>query len=184
MPEFSFHRVPTGLLWYRISQEVHLLLKRKICKLTHNINALTWIINTWKEIWTKTISRLHSFITNLESITTDHEYNRTACVRLNRIRTDIGRIEYLMHKWRLSKPSNTRTNAVQPNTSNPVVLVISWYRFYTNSVGIGSIPTERIYSKDFHDAGLPSPPDPVLQDGKHGLELPYITMRTFQLFVP
>ena len=38
--------------------------------------------------------------------------------------------------------------------------------------------------KDFHDAGLPFPPDPVLQDGQLGLELPYIIVRTFQLFVP
>ena len=37
--------------------------------------------------------------------------------------------------------------------------------------------------KDFHDAGLPSPPDPVFQDGQLGLELPYIIVRTFQLFV-
>ena len=32
--------------------------------------------------------------------------------------------------------------------------------------------------KDFHDAGLPSPPD-QLQDGQLGLELPYITVRNF-----
>ena len=38
--------------------------------------------------------------------------------------------------------------------------------------------------KDFHDAGLPSPPDPELQDGQLGLELPCIIVRTFQLFVP
>ena len=36
--------------------------------------------------------------------------------------------------------------------------------------------------KDFHDAGLPSPPDPVIT--QLGLELNYITVRTFQLFVP
>ena len=38
--------------------------------------------------------------------------------------------------------------------------------------------------KGFHDAGLPHPPDHALQDGQLGLELPYITVRTFQLFVP
>ena len=36
---------------------------------------------------------------------------------------------------------------------------------------------------DFYDAGLPSPPDPVIQDGQLGLELTYITVRTFQLLV-
>ena len=38
--------------------------------------------------------------------------------------------------------------------------------------------------KDFHDAGLPSPPDPVITRWATCLELPYITVRTFQLFVP
>ena len=37
--------------------------------------------------------------------------------------------------------------------------------------------------KDFHDAGLPSPPDPVITRWQLGLELLYITVRTFQLFV-
>ena len=37
--------------------------------------------------------------------------------------------------------------------------------------------------KDFHDAGLPSHPDSGLQDGQLVLELPYITVRTFQMFV-
>ena len=36
--------------------------------------------------------------------------------------------------------------------------------------------------KDFHDAGLSSPPDPVIKDEQLGLELPYVTV--FQLFVP
>ena len=38
--------------------------------------------------------------------------------------------------------------------------------------------------KDFQDAGLPFPPDPVITHGQLGLELLYITMRTLQLFVP
>ena len=38
--------------------------------------------------------------------------------------------------------------------------------------------------KDFHNADLPSPPDPVITRWATWLELPYITVRTFQLFVP
>ena len=38
--------------------------------------------------------------------------------------------------------------------------------------------------KDFHDADLPSPPDPVITRWATLLELPYIIVRTFQLFVP
>ena len=38
--------------------------------------------------------------------------------------------------------------------------------------------------KDFHDAGLPSPRDPVITRWETWLRVPYITVRTFQLFVP
>ena len=38
--------------------------------------------------------------------------------------------------------------------------------------------------KDFHDAGLPSPPDLVITRWATCFELPYITVRIFQLFVP
>ena len=43
----------------------------------------------------------------------------------------------------------------------------------------------KVRKKDFHDAGLPSPPEPVITRWTTWLiELLYITMRTFQLFVP
>ena len=41
--------------------------------------------------------------------------------------------------------------------------------------------------KDFHDAGLLSPPDPVITRWAtwlKGVKVSYITARTFQLFVP
>ena len=41
--------------------------------LAHNINALTRIHTTSKELWTKTTSRLYSFITNVGPIPTGHE---------------------------------------------------------------------------------------------------------------
>ena len=53
---------------------------------------------------------------------------------------------------------------------------------------IATIKTSTIKNKyrkkDFHDAGLPSPPDPAITRWATCLELPYITVRTFQLFVP
>ena len=53
---------------------------------------------------------------------------------------------------------------------------------------IATIKAETIKNKNrkkgFHDAGLPSPPDPVITRWATWLKLPYITVRTFQLFVP
>ena len=38
--------------------------------------------------------------------------------------------------------------------------------------------------KDFHNAGLPSPPDPVITRWTTWLRAACVTVRTFQLFVP
>ena len=70
--------------------------------LAQNTNAPTWIHNTWKENWTKTITRLHSFVTDVAPLPSGHELSRLAWVRLNRLRTGIGRFGSLMHKWGLT----------------------------------------------------------------------------------
>ena len=53
---------------------------------------------------------------------------------------------------------------------------------------IATIKAETIKNKDckkdFHDAGLSFPPDPVITRWATWLKLPYSTERTFQLFVP
>ena len=70
--------------------------------LAQNTNAPTWIHNTWKENWTKDTKRLHSFVTNVGPLPSGHELSRLACVRLNRLRTGIGRFGSLMHRWGLT----------------------------------------------------------------------------------
>ena len=58
--------------------------------------------NTWKENWTKNITRLHSFVTDVEPLPPGHELSRLAWIRLNRLRTGIGRFGSLMHSWGLT----------------------------------------------------------------------------------
>ena len=70
--------------------------------LAQNNNAPTWIHNTWKKNWTKNISRLQSFVTDVGPLPTVHELNRSAWVRLNRLRTGIERFESLMYRWGLT----------------------------------------------------------------------------------
>ena len=70
--------------------------------LAQNTNAPTWIHSTWKENWTKNISRLHSFVTDVEPLPTGHELSWLAWVRLNRLRTGIGRFGSLMYRWGLT----------------------------------------------------------------------------------
>ena len=64
--------------------------------LAQNTRASTWIRYTWKENWTKNITRLHSFVTDVEPLPTGDEISRLAWVRLNRFHTGIGRFESLM----------------------------------------------------------------------------------------
>ena len=66
--------------------------------LAQNTNAPTWILNIWKENWTKNISHLDSFVTDVGPLPTGHELSRLALVRLNRLRTGIGRFGSLMYR--------------------------------------------------------------------------------------
>ena len=67
-----------------------------------NTDAPIWIHNTWKENWTKNISRFHSFVTVVRPLPAGHELSRSAWVRLNRLRTGIGRFGSLMYRWGLT----------------------------------------------------------------------------------
>ena len=73
--------------------------------LAQNTNAPTWIHNTWKENWTKSITRIHSFVTDIEPLPTGHELSRLAWVRLNRLRIGVGRFGSLMYRWGLTTSS-------------------------------------------------------------------------------
>ena len=46
--------------------------------LARNTNAPTWIHNILKQNWTKNISRLHSFVTDVEPLPTGQELSRSA----------------------------------------------------------------------------------------------------------
>ena len=70
--------------------------------LAQNTNAPTSIHNTWKENWTKNITRLHFFVADVGPLPTGHELIRLAWVWLNRLRTGIGRFGSLMNRWALT----------------------------------------------------------------------------------
>ena len=70
--------------------------------LAQNTNVPTRIHNTWKDNWTKNITRLHSFVTDVGPLPPGHELSRLAWIRLNRLRTGIGRFGSLMHSWGLT----------------------------------------------------------------------------------
>ena len=82
-------------------------------------------------------------------------------------------------------PSLMHVNCVAYLLHNCVMRVSALFKKIDET--IATIKATRMKNKDrrknFHDAGLPSRSNLVIQNGQLGLELPYITMRTFQLFV-
>ena len=67
--------------------------------LAQNTNAPTWIHYTWKENWTKQITRLHFLVTDVGPLPSGHERSRLAWLRLNRLLSGIRRFGSFMHRW-------------------------------------------------------------------------------------
>ena len=71
--------------------------------LVQNTNAPMWVHKTRNRNWTKNITGLHSLVTDVGPLPTGHELSRLAWVRMNHLRTGIGRFGSLMYRWGLTK---------------------------------------------------------------------------------
>ena len=86
--------------------------------LAQNTNASIWIQNTWKENWTKNISRLYSFVTDVGPLPKGHKLSRLAWVRLNHLRTGIRRLGSLMYRWGLTTTAVSDCGAEQQTSEH------------------------------------------------------------------
>ena len=64
-----------------------------------DVNATHWADHNWSVEWKKNSTRLHTFISDVDSHPTGMSLPRRAWVRLNRLRTGVGRFRSSMHKW-------------------------------------------------------------------------------------
>ena len=77
----------------------HELLKKSS---DSDISAAHWSDYAWSTEWQNKNTRLHSFVPNASVEPIGMTLDRTAWVRLNRLRTGVGRFHSDMHKWGLA----------------------------------------------------------------------------------
>ena len=64
-----------------------------------NISATNWADYKWSMDWKKNCSRLHTFLPDAGPLAIGALLPRRAWIRLNRLRTGVGRFRSTMHRW-------------------------------------------------------------------------------------
>ena len=70
------------------------------------IRASEWTNHKWKTEYCKNASRLRAFVPETGARPVEMGLTRAAWVKLNRLRTDVGRFHSSMHKWGLAPSPN------------------------------------------------------------------------------
>ena len=75
------------------------------------IRASEWTNHKWKTEYCKNASRLRAFVPGTGARPVGMSLSRAAWVKLNRLRTDVGRFHSSMHKWDLAPSPNCECGA-------------------------------------------------------------------------
>ena len=78
---------------------------------TLGIRASKWINYKWKTEYCENVSRLRAFVPETGARPVGMSLPRVAWVRLNRLRTSVGRFHLSMHKWGLAPSPNCECGA-------------------------------------------------------------------------
>ena len=73
------------------------------------IRASEWTNHKWKTVYCKNASRLRAFVPGTGPV--GMGFPRAAWIKLNRLRTGVGRFHSSMHKWRLAPSPNCECGA-------------------------------------------------------------------------
>ena len=84
------------------------------------IRASEWTNHKWKTEYCKNASRLHAFVPETSARPVEMDLPRAAWVKLNRLRTGVGRFHSSMHKWGLAPSPNCECGASE-QTANHVL---------------------------------------------------------------
>ena len=76
------------------------------------IRASEWTNHKWKTEYCENASRLRAFVPETGARPVKMGLPRAAWVKLNRLRTGVGRFHWSMHKWRLDSSPNFFTKLV------------------------------------------------------------------------
>ena len=99
------------------------------------ISAARWTDHTWNLEWQSTSSRLHGFIPDAGPRPPGISLPRAAWVRLNRLRTGVGRFRSSMHKWGLA-PSAACECGAEEQTADHVILSCPRHRLPNGTHGL------------------------------------------------
>ena len=100
-----------------------------------NISAAHWADHNWSAEWRTNSTRLRAFIPDVGSHTTGMPLPRLAWVRLNRLRTGVGRFRSNMHRWGVA-PSAACECGVEEQTADHVILGCPIYRAPSGAHGL------------------------------------------------
>ena len=75
------------------------------------IRASEWTNHKWKTEYSENASRLHAFVPRTGARPVGMGLHRVAWVKLNRLRTGVGRFHLSMHKWGLAPSPNCECSA-------------------------------------------------------------------------
>ena len=126
-----------GLLnWSSDTRQVRLRSRRPFVPAVRNlldnlarlgIRASEWTNHKWKTEYCEGASRLRVFVPGTGARPVGMELSRAAWVKLNRLRTDVGRFHLSMHKWGLALSPNCECGASE-QTADHVLTACSIHR--------------------------------------------------------
>ena len=98
-------------------------------------SAADWADRRWNTEWESNTSRLHDFITDVSQPPPGMRLPRLAWVRLNRLRTGIGRFRSTMHRWGLSHSAACECGA-EEQTADHVITTCPKYHLANGTDGL------------------------------------------------
>ena len=122
--------IATGVAWELLQQ----------CS-EHDISAARWTDHFWSMEWEVNTSRLHAFVPDVGFPPPGVDLPRLAWVRLNRLRTGVGRFRSSMHKWGLA-PSAACECGAEEQTTDHIILECPMYRAPNGDVVDGGVPRQ------------------------------------------
>ena len=105
------------------------------------IRASEWTNHKWKTEYCKNASRLRAFVFETGARPVEMGLTRAACVKLNRLRTGVGRFHSSMHKWGLAPSPNCECGASE-QTADHVLTVCLVHRAPHGARGLTVLDNE------------------------------------------
>ena len=98
-------------------------------------SAADWADRKWNTEWGSNTSRLHDFITDVSEPPSGMRLPRLAWVRLNRLRTGIGRFRSTMHRWGMSHSAACECGA-EEQTADHIITTCPKYHLSSGTHGL------------------------------------------------